>query len=146
MINAPVGILNMKARILVRKLGFLLRLVSANGHVLGARTFQSMSNDMESLCLVRECRELEETFQTHYTDKILGCGDQVNVRDIKKEVHKIDKRIVLEKCGTSDHSPAAVTIEERIGWIPLWEMALGCGELYMHLPFPLWGYSMNFEL
>ena len=27
-----------------------------------------------------------------------------------------------------DRSPAAVTVEERIGWIPLWEMALDCGE------------------
>ena len=68
----------------------------------------------------------EETFHTHYTDKILGCGDQVNVRDIKKEVYKIDRQIVLEKCGTADCTPAAVTIEERIGWIPLWEMALDC--------------------
>lgn len=69
-----------------RKLGFLLRLVSADGCALGARALQSMSDDVESLCLVRECQEFEETFQTHYTDKILGCGDQVNVRDIKKEV------------------------------------------------------------
>ena len=36
--------------------------------------------------------------------------------------------MVLEKCGTADRSPAAVTVEERIGWIPLWEMALDCGE------------------
>jgi len=35
---------------------------------------------------------------------------------------------VLEKCGTADCTPAAVTIEERIGWIPLWEMALDYGE------------------
>ena len=32
-----------------------------------------------------------------------------------KEVYKIDKQMVLEKCGTADRSPAAVTIEERIG-------------------------------
>ena len=52
----------------------------------------------------------------------------MNVRDIKKEVYKIDRQIVLEKCGTADCTPAAVTIEERIGWIPLWEMALDYGE------------------
>ena len=52
----------------------------------------------------------------------------MNVRDIKKKVYKIDRQIVLEKCGTADCTPAAVTIEERIGWIPLWEMALDCGE------------------
>ena len=58
----------------------------------------------------------------------IGCGGQVNVRDIKKEVYKIDRQIVLEKCGTADCTPAAVTIEERIGWILLWEMALDYGE------------------
>ena len=49
---------------------------------------------MESLYLVRECQELEEIFPTHYTDKILRCGDDINVRDIKKEVYKIDKQMV----------------------------------------------------
>ena len=62
-------------------MGFLLRLVSADGHALGAWTFQSMSDDMESLCLVRECRKLEKIFQTHYTDKIPRCGNDVNVKD-----------------------------------------------------------------
>ena len=38
----------------------------------------------------------------------------MNVLDIK-EVYKIDKWIVLEKCGTGDHSPAVVTIKKEIG-------------------------------
>ena len=41
------------------------------------------------------------------------------------------KWMVLEKCSTADCSPAAVTIEERIGWVLLWEMALDCGERYV---------------
>ena len=79
----------MKARILVRKLEFLLRLVSADGHALGA----SKSDDMKS-CLVRKCRK-----QTYYTDNILGCRGQVNVQDIKEEVYKMGNRMVLKKCG-----------------------------------------------
>ena len=45
----------------------------------------------------------------------------MNVRDIKKKVYKINRQIVLEKFGTADCTPVSVTIEERIGWIPLWE-------------------------
>ena len=51
----------------------------------------------------------------------------MNVSDVKMEVYKIDKEMMLE-CGTADRSPAAVTIDKRIGWIPLWEMALDCDE------------------
>ena len=32
----------------------------------GARTLQIMLGDMELLCLVRKCRELEETFKAHF--------------------------------------------------------------------------------
>ena len=103
----------MKAMILVRKLGFLLRLVSTDGHALGARTFQSMLDDMELLCLVRECQQLEKTFQTHYTDKILGCGDQMNVRDIKKEVYRIDKRMKL----ITHHLQESPLRRELVGYI-----------------------------
>ena len=45
----------MKARLLVRKLGFLQWLVSADGGTLGAETLRSMSDDIESLRLVRDC-------------------------------------------------------------------------------------------
>ena len=48
--------------------------MSAVGGMLGAETLRSMSDDIESLCLVRDCRELEETFGTHY-DEILCDGD-----------------------------------------------------------------------
>ena len=94
----------MKARLLVRKLGFLKQLVSADEGTLGADSLRSMSDDIESLYLVRECRELEETFGTHCTDEILCDGDAVSLQDIKREMHKRDKEMVLEKCATADRS------------------------------------------
>ena len=42
----------------------------ADGRALGAKTSQSMLDNMESVCLVRECQELEETFCMD-----LGYGD-----------------------------------------------------------------------
>ena len=78
-----------------------------------------------------ECRELEETFGAHYSDEILCEGDTVSLQDVKREVHKRGKEMVLEKCATADRSPAAVKIEERIGQGSLWENALVCGERCM---------------
>ena len=42
----------MKVRLLVRKLGFLLQLVSADGGMLGSETLRSMSDDIESCALL----------------------------------------------------------------------------------------------
>ena len=68
------------------------------------------------------------TFGTHYTDEILCDRDAVSLQDNKREVHKRDKEMVLERCATADWSLAAVKIERRIGWESLWENAHVCGE------------------
>ena len=73
---------------------------------------------MRKLC-ARALIMPRELFQTHHIDWPSEC---------EGEVYKIDRQIVLEKCGTADCTPAAVTIEERIGWILLWEMGLDYGE------------------
>ena len=38
---------------------------------VGARVFHCLLDDVSSMCLVRECRELEEYFGTSATDSIL---------------------------------------------------------------------------
>jgi len=53
------------------------------------------------------------------------------LQDIKKEVHKRDKEMELEKCAPADWSPAAVKIEEGTGWESLWKNTLVCGERCM---------------
>ena len=51
----------------MRKLGFLKRTVW-DGAIGVAAAMRAMVDDVTSLCLVRECRELEEGFGTHITD------------------------------------------------------------------------------
>ena len=53
------------------------------------------------------------------------------MQDVKREVHRRGKEMVLEKCAMADRSPAAVKIEERIGQGSLWENALVCDERCM---------------
>ena len=43
-----------------------------------------MSDDVESLCLVKECRELEEGFGTSFTDELLSGAESGDFRDVGK--------------------------------------------------------------
>ena len=66
-----IQVMGWPSRVLIRKLSFLQRLVLGDGSKLGSRMFRSLMGDVESVNLVRECRELEEVLGTQYTDMIL---------------------------------------------------------------------------
>ena len=53
-----------RSRVLQRKLSFLHRVANSNPFSLSGRTVLALSQDINSLCLVKECRELEEGFGT----------------------------------------------------------------------------------
>ena len=64
---------------------------------MGPAALRSMVDDVDTLCLVRECRELEESFGTHFTDKILCRGiDQIEMREVRKTIRQLDKGKILE--------------------------------------------------
>ena len=57
-----------KARCLIRKLPFLRRITDCspvNADTLSLRTLFALSDDIGSVCLVRECLELEDHFETN---------------------------------------------------------------------------------
>ena len=50
---------------LVRKLNYLAKVTAeGNNELLGAQTMKSLSDNVNSICLVRECRDLEQQFGT----------------------------------------------------------------------------------
>ena len=55
-------------------------------------------DDVESLCVIRGCRELENYFGTNFTDTVLFDANAVCLRTIKKTIHKIDKEKLVLKC------------------------------------------------
>ena len=59
----------------------------------------AMCDDMDSLCLVRECRELEESFGTGFTDMITTTSKDGCLREMKKNVVEVGRRMLLEKCA-----------------------------------------------
>ena len=69
-----MGMESARARLLVMKLGFLRRKMLDDGVGVGAAMVSAMCDDVESTCLVKECRELEEGLGTDHTDEILMGG------------------------------------------------------------------------
>ena len=51
----------------------------------------ALLDDPDSICIVRECRELEAVYSLKLTDIILGDAQSVHLQDIKKEVLLADK-------------------------------------------------------
>ena len=63
--------LTMRSTILERKLGFLQKVLNAGSKCVSSRLVEVMCDSISSLCLVRECRELEEVCGVAFTDKLL---------------------------------------------------------------------------
>ena len=61
----------MKCRILVKKLGFLRRVMEGDLDSLRGSVMLALCDEVESICLVRECREMEECFRTHFTKDMM---------------------------------------------------------------------------
>ena len=57
-----------KSRILIRKLGYLLHLLSDGAEGGGASAFHALLDDPDSLCIVKECRELVDRWSLLYID------------------------------------------------------------------------------
>ena len=56
----------------------------------------SLVDDVEFICVVRECRELDTYFGTNFTDTVLFDGNAVCLWPIKKTIRRIDEeKLVL---------------------------------------------------
>ena len=108
-----------KSYLLQRKLTFLRRLLisdSLDSNNIGVAAMKSLSDDPESLCLVKECRELESYYNTTFTTEILRDADSIFPTVMKKDIRKIDKDHVLEKCVLKAPSDCP----SRVSW---WKLA-----------------------
>lgn len=65
--------------------------VTADSNRIGVLAMKSLSDDPESLCLVKERRELESHFNTVFTTEILTDADSTDPTHMKKTIGKIDK-------------------------------------------------------
>ena len=122
-----------KSYLLQRKLIFLRRqlmLDAMDSNRIGVVAIKSLSDDPESLCLVKECRELEFHFNTVFTTEILTDADSTNPTNIKKSIKKIDKDLRLEMCALKAPFIAQV-VTAGGSWPKLWDCALHLGSKHL---------------
>lgn len=89
-----------KSRILIQKLTFLLQLLSDDTDVVTVSEMHALLDDPDSICIIRECRELEAVYNLKFTDTIFGDAHSVHLQNIKKEVLMADKTMLLDLCTT----------------------------------------------
>ena len=87
---------------------------------------RSLSDDMKSLCLVKECRELELYYGTNPTDIVLTDADTSSRCAIRKNLRVIDRDKLVEKCSMKSPSIACI-IRKGGSWPKLWYSALHLG-------------------
>ena len=92
---AALDMPTMKCRVLERKLGLLMRVMAGDTDSLSGSILLAMCDDVESICLVRECREMEEHFGTHFTSDIKK-EPTCNLKEIKIII-EADKKMTM-KC------------------------------------------------
>ena len=115
----------MRCRVLIRKLSFLQRVVNSNSASLSGTALLALSDDTASICLVRECRELEEVFRTHFTQEILS-DNAPPLREVKDAIHERDRTKLTAKC--SEKAPMIAAVARRIIWSRLWDSELDLGD------------------
>ena len=91
-----LDIMSARSELLIAKLRFLKRRATIHDGI-GGDAMRALSDNVNSLCLVKECRELEEVFGTSYTDVILGGAEDVCLREVCDAVI-CDKARLLERC------------------------------------------------
>ena len=114
----------MRSRILERKLGFLQRVLCASRGSLCGRVVETWCDSITSLCLVKECRELEEMCGVMLTDRMLK-GELAWSRSLKEEIRRVDHNLLVERCAVK--APLIAEVEESVGWARLWDGTLNFG-------------------
>ena len=88
---------------------------------VSGRLVEAMCGSISSLCLVRECRELEEMCGVAFTDRLLK-GELRWGKNLKEEIRRVDCAQLLDRCDL--RAPLIAQVERRAGWVRLWDAAL----------------------
>ena len=88
------GLQSMRSRILERKLGFLQGVLDDSSRCVSGRVVEAMSESISSLCLVKECRELEEMCGVAFTELLKG--ELKWCRSLQEEIRRVDCELLQE--------------------------------------------------
>ena len=89
------------------------------------RAFTAMVDNVEELSLVRECRELKESYKLSFTSRILNVNDSADslivIREAQEYIIKEDRTLLLNKVL---NYPFLCHIAVSVGWKKQWDNAL----------------------
>ena len=136
---------SMRARVLIRKLNFLRRLVGEREEKLSSQIFAE--RDVSELAIVEQCRYLEAFYGTNCTGDILTSAESWG-----KKILSADKDFRAKCCNNHQSLKHLSTIHSEISWLKIWDTALDHGvrgsraALYMCFQYPLsatlWGQAL----
>ena len=111
---AVLDVPTMKCRVLEKKLDFLMRVMAAGDtDSFSGSVLLALCDDVESICLVRECRKMEEHFGTHFTSDIIKKETTWSLKEMKKIIIEADKKMTIKKCG--EKAPMIAKVAESPG-------------------------------
>ena len=82
---------------------------------VGSRALVSTGDDVEALCLVKECRELETAFGTNFAEDLLEDGGG-GVSKQRLKIIKFGRESLLASCAETDKVPLVAKIAQEVGW------------------------------
>ena len=68
------------------------------------------------MCVVKECRELEESFSTQLVDRVMR-GNTAIARKMKETTYQEDRQTVVDRCWVK--APVLAEVARRVGWARL---------------------------
>ena len=122
----------MRARLLVRKLAFLKKVAEAEAGTLVGGAMRAFLDERQSLCLVRECKDVEEELgvTTNLTSRLLtqnegGIEGAVGLREVRESVSHCGKERMVEKCKAK--APLVAEVAQRLSWSKVWDACMDLG-------------------
>ena len=95
-----------------------------DGVGVGAAVFGLIVDEVDSICLVRECKELEKMFGLGFTDEILQGDGMVRIGEVKEAVWKVDWEHLVRIRRCKDKAPRIALVGGE-GWGKLWDQVMG---------------------
>ena len=120
---------SMTARVFLRKLSFLCRLLSANDDSIAHQTFRTIAGkDVYSLSLIKQCVFLDSRLGSDATACILNDPDnaKASFKNLKKTILECDKILISQ--DVNNHQ--SVSLAKKVNWLRVWESARDKGQFW----------------
>jgi len=117
---------SMRARVLIRKLNYLRKLVGEGEEKLSSQIYHLFaSKDVSKLTIVEQCHYLEAVYGTTFTGEILTSAD--SWRSVKARIISADKDLRFEQSRTHQSLKHLSAIHFELSWLKVWDGALDHG-------------------